>query len=175
MNIKVPEQISSLFSKIDDKNVVTVFIVNLRKNQYPHKNVVTVFSKIDDKNRYYIFVGILVFVFLLDYFLLMSPQLSALKKINPEIKTVSDNIKRAQADIDKLNTYRADLENVSQKFAEAITRTMQLARQQDPIKISNTVSEFSWSRVARLLLNVYSDTILITQDNSTDYCHGQNY
>ena len=73
-----------------------------------------------------------------------------------------------------VNGYLADTAD-SQKFAEAITRTMQLAHQQDPIKISNSVSEFSWSRVARLLRNVYSDTILITQENSTDYCHGQNF
>ena len=72
MNIKIPEQISS------------------------------VFSKVEGKNRYYVFVGILFVVFLLDYFLLMSPQLSSLKKINPEIRTLSENIKKAKADIDKL-------------------------------------------------------------------------
>ncbi|MCK4882496.1 MAG: type 4a pilus biogenesis protein PilO [Candidatus Omnitrophica bacterium] len=89
MSVKIPEQISS------------------------------VFSKVDGKNRYYVFVGILVFVFLLDYFLLMSPQLSALRKINPEIETVSENIKQAKGDINKLNAYRTDLEDVSKKFAEA--------------------------------------------------------
>ena len=89
MNVKIPEQISS------------------------------VFSKVDSKNRYYVFVGILFAVFLLDYFLLMSPQLSALRKINPEIKAVSENIKKAKEDIKKLNTYRADLEEASKKFTEA--------------------------------------------------------
>ncbi len=89
MSIKIPEQISS------------------------------VFSKVDGKNRYYVFIGILFAVFLLDYFLLMSPQLSALRKINPEIKDISENIKKAKEDIKKLNTYRADLEEVSKKFAEA--------------------------------------------------------
>ena len=89
MSIKIPEQISS------------------------------VFSKVEGKNRYYVFVGILFFFFLLDYFLLMSPQLGALKKINPEIKTLSDNIKKAKEDIEKLNTYKGDLEKASQKFEEA--------------------------------------------------------
>ena len=89
MNIKIPEKISS------------------------------VFSKVDGKNRYFVFVGILFAVFLLDYFLLMKPQLSALKKISPEIKSVSDNIKKAKEDIKKLKTYRADLQKVSEKFATA--------------------------------------------------------
>ncbi|MBN1869965.1 MAG: type 4a pilus biogenesis protein PilO [Candidatus Omnitrophica bacterium] len=89
MNVKIPEQLSAIFSKVDGKN------------------------------RYYIFVGILVAVFLLDFFLLMSPQLSALKKINPEIKTVSDNINKAKEDIDRLNTYRVNLEEISKKLAEA--------------------------------------------------------
>jgi Tfp pilus assembly protein PilO len=78
-----------------------------------------IFSKVDGKNRYYVFVGILFVVFLLDYFLLMRPQLSALEKINPEIKTVSENIAKAKEDIKKLNTYRADLEAASERFTEA--------------------------------------------------------
>jgi len=89
MNIKIPDKISSLFSKVEGNN------------------------------RYYVFVGILLFVFLLDYFLLMSPQLGALQKISPEIKTVSENIKKAKEDIEKLNTYKADLEKASTKFTEA--------------------------------------------------------
>jgi len=89
MNIKIPEKISSIFTKVEGKN------------------------------RYYVFVGILFFVLLLDYFILMRPQLGALKKINPEIKTLSENIKKAKEDIKKLNTYKSDLEKVSQKFEEA--------------------------------------------------------
>ena len=89
MSVKIPEQISS------------------------------VLSKVDGKNRYYVFLGILVAVFLLDYFLLMSPQLSALRKINPEISAVSENIKKAKEDIKNLNTYRADLEEISKRFDEA--------------------------------------------------------
>ena len=49
----------------------------------------------------------------------MRPQLSALGKINPEIRAVSENIKKAKEDINKLNAYRADLEEASKKFSEA--------------------------------------------------------
>ncbi len=83
------------------------------------EKISAVFSKVEGNNRYYVFIGILFAVFLLDYFLLMSPQLGALKKINPEIKALSDNIKGAKADIKKLNTYKTELEKTSKKFAEA--------------------------------------------------------
>ena len=61
-----------------------------------------------------------------------------------------------------VNGYLADSAD-SQKFAQAISRTLQLAQQQDPMKISRSVAEFTWSRVARLLLNVYYDKLLNTQ------------
>ena len=88
------------------------------KIQIPEK-IASVFTKLEGKNLYYVFVGVLVLVFLLDYFILMRPQLAALGKINPEIRTLSENINKAKEDIDKLNTYKADLERASKKFTEA--------------------------------------------------------
>jgi len=76
-------------------------------------------EKIDDKNRYYVFVGILLLVLLLDYFLLMSPQLSALRKISPEINILATDIKKAKEDMAKLDSYKMDLQRMNEKFAEA--------------------------------------------------------
>ncbi len=45
--------------------------------------------------------------------------MGALRKISPEIKTVAENIKKAQEDIKKLHMYKVDLEQVSKKFTEA--------------------------------------------------------
>jgi len=78
-----------------------------------------IFEKIDGNNRYYVLVGFMALVFFLDYFVLMSPQLAALKKINPEIKVVSDQIKKAKTDMKKLDVYQSDLEKLSKKFEEA--------------------------------------------------------
>lgn len=60
---------------------------------------------IDEKQRYYIFIGLLVLVFLMDYFILMRPQLKTLTKISPEIKVLSDTYKKANDDIKKLDEY----------------------------------------------------------------------
>ena len=83
------------------------------------EKISSIFEKIDGNNRYYVLVGFMALFFLLDYFVLMSPQLSALGKINPEIKAVSDNIKRVKGDMKKLDTYQSDLEKLSEKFEEA--------------------------------------------------------
>jgi glycosyltransferase involved in cell wall biosynthesis len=61
-----------------------------------------------------------------------------------------------------VNGYLTDSAD-SQKFVEAISLTLQLTQQQDPMKISRSVAEFTWSRVARLLLNVYYYKLLNTQ------------
>ncbi|MHC4856826.1 MAG: glycosyltransferase [Planctomycetota bacterium] len=61
-----------------------------------------------------------------------------------------------------VNGYLTDSAD-SQKFVEAISLTLQLTHQQDPMKISRSVAEFTWSKVARLLLNVYYDKLLKTQ------------
>jgi len=83
------------------------------------EKISSIFEKIDGNNRYYVLVGFMALFFLLDYFVLMSPQLSALGKINPEITAISDNIKRVKADMKKLDTYQSDLEEMSKKFEEA--------------------------------------------------------
>lgn len=79
----------------------------------------SIIEKIDGKTRYYIFIGVLLAAFLLDYFFLMSPQLASLRKISPEIKIVSEDIKKAQGDVNKVNTYKKDLEQISKKLDQA--------------------------------------------------------
>ncbi len=83
------------------------------------EKISSLLEKVDGNNRYYVLVGFMALVFFLDYFAVMSPQLAAFKKINPEIKGVSDKIKRAKSDMKKLDTYQSDLEKLSKKFEEA--------------------------------------------------------
>jgi len=67
------------------------------------------FEKMDDKTLYYIFGGILLLVFLLDYFVLMRPQLATLTKINPELKILSTDIEKAKVEITKLDQYKKEV------------------------------------------------------------------
>ncbi|MBP9854561.1 MAG: type 4a pilus biogenesis protein PilO [Candidatus Omnitrophica bacterium] len=74
------------------------------KEQFKEK-----FEKMDEKTIYIIFAAVLFSVFLLDYFVLMRPQLAALTKINPEIKILSDDIAKAKIDITKLDQYQKNV------------------------------------------------------------------
>lgn len=74
---------------------------------------------LDDKQRYWIFAGILVFIFLLDYLILMRPQLNTLSKINPEIKLLKDDLKKAKDDIQKIDYYKGEVEKLKGSVSEA--------------------------------------------------------
>ena len=132
------------------------------------KQISAVFSKVDGKNRYYVFVGILFAVFLLDYFLLMSPQLSSLKKINPEIKAVSEKIMKAKEGIDKLNTYRADLQEASKKFTEANLKV----KSRDEVSFVLEYIAYVASETGVKIDQIMPDTLsqeLLTENNHRKY------
>ena len=55
------------------------------------------------------FAGILIGVFLLDFLLLMQPQLNTLNKINPKIKLVREDIKKAEDTRARIEHYRSEV------------------------------------------------------------------
>lgn len=73
--------------------------------QVPEKYIEAI-KNMDDKTRYYIFGGILFVVFLLDYFLLMKPQIDSLNKINPEVSLLVEDIQKIESDILRLPNYQ---------------------------------------------------------------------
>lgn len=75
-----------------------------------------ILNKIDEKNRYYIFIGILVFVFLADYFVLMRPQFAALTKISPEIRILSQDIQKAKEEIQRMSSYQDEIKRLEDKI-----------------------------------------------------------
>ena len=75
-------------------------------------------GKIDEKNRHYFLIGALLFIFLLDYFILMRPQLVTLTKINPEIKLLSQDSEKAQEDIGKLGFYQTEVKRLESQLAQ---------------------------------------------------------
>ena len=57
-----------------------------------------IIPKLDEKNRYYILGGLLLVISLVDYFLVMQPQLSTLRSLNPKITLLAGDIKTADLD-----------------------------------------------------------------------------
>ena len=74
------------------------------------------FTNLDEKNRYYIFTGILVFVFLIDYFIIMHPQLGTLSKLALDNKSLSEEIDDSKSEIQKLGLYKKQIERAEEKL-----------------------------------------------------------
>ena len=73
--------------------------------------------ELNEKNRHYFVIGIIVFVFLADYFLLARPQLNTLIKLSPKIANLNKDIKQGKSDIEKINEYQSKVEELNKKLA----------------------------------------------------------
>lgn len=71
-------------------------------------NITEKLGRISDQNRLYLFIGVLIFVFLLDYLMWMKPNLAMLAKITPENKVLSGDIQKAEGDIQRLESYKGE-------------------------------------------------------------------
>jgi Tfp pilus assembly protein PilO len=80
------------------------------------EKISSVLENLDDKQRYGIFAGILLFVFLLNFFVLMQPQLTSLSKISPEIKTLKTDVKTATDNIARTSHYRGEVDRLRDGF-----------------------------------------------------------
>ena len=121
----------------------------------------------DQKNWYYILAGLLVLVFVLDYFILMKPQLGTLAKINPEIKILSDNLKRTKTDIARITEYKDQI----QKLKEGVDalRLRVRTKQEVPIvleKISRIANK-NQVKVDQIMPNPLQQKVLLEGNDRT--------
>ncbi|MCA9406591.1 MAG: type 4a pilus biogenesis protein PilO, partial [Candidatus Omnitrophica bacterium] len=72
----------------------------------------------DQKNIYYGFAGVLVVVFLLDYFIIMRPQLATMNKLTPQINELEGNIERTETNLLRMGEYRKQIKDFETKIAE---------------------------------------------------------
>ena len=82
----------------------------------PSGKIFEIIAKLDEKNRYYILGGLLLLIFLIDYFLVLQPQLSTLRSLNPKISLLAGDIKTAEENNRKLNQYQNDLTRLRDKM-----------------------------------------------------------
>jgi len=76
-------------------------------------------NNLDEKQRYYFFAGILVFIFLLDYLILMRPQLNKLWKINSDIKVIEQELSTAKNDIQKEAQYYQQVKQLKEQVKQS--------------------------------------------------------
>ena len=85
----------------------------------------------DDKTRYGIFIGILFFVFLLDYLLIMGPQLGQLTKISAEVKQFNIDLEKTNADIQQFQQYKNQVSQLKKSIV--ILENKITAKQEVPL------------------------------------------
>lgn len=79
-------------------------------------------KNLDEKNLYYLFGGVLVLIFVLDYLVLMRPQLNSLYKLGPNIKALSDDINKNIDDAWNIEEYAKDIKRLSKEFEQVSSR-----------------------------------------------------
>ena len=71
--------------------------------------------QINEKNRNYVLGAILFVIFLVYYFVVMQPQLSALRTLNPEISSLTEDLKKTRDDIQKIKLYESQVKELQAK------------------------------------------------------------
>ena len=125
-------------------------------------------SKIDEKNRHYFLIGALLFVFFLDYFILMRPQLVTLTKINPEIKMLSQDIEKTREDIQKLSFYQSEVKRLESLLAE----TSQKVKSKEEVSIIlEQISRMANQNNVKIdqLMPFIEDQKVLLDDNKRSY------
>lgn len=125
-------------------------------------------EKIDEKNFYYIFGGILVFIFLLDYFVLMRPQLNSLSKITPEINLLKEDIDKAQGDMQRIEEYRTKVIKLQKDLKQSQKRVR--PRTEVPLILERVSRIAKESKVTiDQMMPVTEDMELILENPSRDF------
>ncbi len=94
------------------------------------------FSKIDEKNRNWIFGGVLLLIFLGDYFLIMQPfQLKPLMDLNSQIAVLEKDLIQAKTDIQREEEYHQKVKRLRKKMAQVGNRILSI--EEIPIIMEN--------------------------------------
>jgi Tfp pilus assembly protein PilO len=102
--------------------------------------VKTAMPVVDEKMIKYIIGGILLLVFLAWYFLVVQPQLTALQKLSPEITELKQQIQQAKDDVQKMNLYQGQLNQLRAK-AGGVESSVQ--SKEDVPKVLEKISQYA--------------------------------
>ena len=74
--------------------------------------------QVNEKNRKFVLIGIMGFVFFIYYFVIMQPQLSTLRTINPEIMIITQDLQKVKDDVNRMAQYRKQVEDLKTKITK---------------------------------------------------------
>jgi Tfp pilus assembly protein PilO len=72
--------------------------------------------KINEKNPYYLLIGLLVAILIIDYIAVMQFQLRTLSSLNPKIKSLSEEVTSTKNHIQRLAQYQTEIKRLNEKL-----------------------------------------------------------
>jgi len=78
-------------------------------------------SKIDDKNQHLVAWGFLGLILILDFFLILKPQLNKLSQLNPAIQKLSSDLSSARKNISQVNQFRLEITLSKDKLEQMVS------------------------------------------------------
>ena len=93
--------------------------------------VLELFNNLDERSRNLALVGALIFILILDFFIIMRPQLRGLAKISPKIKTLANDLKTTKNDMKRVGQYQKEVESFRNKVDVARARI--IAKEELPV------------------------------------------
>jgi len=133
------------------------------------EKMMTKAQKLDVRYWYYLLGAFLFLIVMADYFFIMKPQLGTLNKLNPEIKVLSDNLKRTQTDITRISQYKTQVEALKKAVEELRLRVR--TKQEVPFiieKISRIAHQHD-VKIDQIMPNTLAQEITLENDDRTYY------
>jgi type IV pilus assembly protein PilO len=117
----------------------------------------------------YVFIGLLVLVFILDFFLLMHPQISTLTKIGPEIEQLQKDIDKVKDDSGRINDYKKTVENLRSK-ADILNLSVK-SKSEFPIILErvSTIASENGIKIDQIIPNTEKQELLLDKNNRKYY------
>lgn len=132
----------------------------------------TVSSKLgnlNEKNRYYVLGAVLIGIFLLDYFVIMMPQLKTLSVVNPKISALSKELKQTRSDIKNSKQYQTQVAQLREKMK--MTGTKILAKEEIPtiLESISVIASATKVRINQIMPMKESQKLVLTNDEGRYY------
>ncbi len=132
-------------------------------------NILSQLPKVDEKNRNFLLGGVLIVIFLLDYFLVMSPQLKTLRTLNPKISSLATDIKTAKEDIKKINQYRQEIAKLNEQQEKANRRVITNEEVNWVLESISRMANDEHVKIDQIMPLKGSETVLLTNKDGKYY------
>lgn len=125
-------------------------------------------KKLDPKYHYYILGGALLFVFLLNYFLLLRPLLGSLNKVNTQISELKHNLTDVKTDIARVDQNREQLEKIRNEVNEVKVKIR--SAQEVPV-ILEDISRIATAQGIKIeqLMPLKDQKVLLAKQKDVEY------